>query len=139
MLDIEQAREVFSQDLYATEATGIEIDAVGENYAKCSLKLSRKHKNAAGHIMGGVMFTLADFTFAVATNATRPITVTSVSQISFLNSPKGDTLYSESKLLKDGRSTCFYCIDITDNVGTKVASVSITGAHISKAAVVPDR
>lgn len=130
MKSLEEIRKIFSDDLYATQATGIEIDAVSENYAKCSLKLERKHKNAAGSIMGGVMFTLADFTFAVATNATNPITVTTVSQISFLNSPKGDTLYAESRLLKDGRNACFYEISISDNLGTPVAFVSVSGAHI---------
>lgn len=130
MLELEEARKVFADDLYATQVTGIEIAAVSENYAKCSLKLSDKHKNAAGHIMGGVMFTLADFTFAVATNATHPITVTTVSQISYLSSPKGEILYAESRLLKDGRSTCFYEIIITDNLGTAVASVAVTGAHL---------
>lgn len=130
MKSLEEIRKIFSEDLYATQATGIEIDEVAENYAKCSLKLERKHKNAAGGIMGGVMFTLADFTFAVATNATNPITVTTVSQISFMNSPKGDILYSESKLLKDGRTACFYEIYISDSLGTPVASVSVTGAHI---------
>lgn len=135
MQELDTIRRMFSKDLYATAVTGIEIDEVGKCYARCSLRLSEKHRNAAGHIMGGVMFTLADFTFAVATNATHPITVTTVSQISYLNSPKGEMLYAESRLLKDGRSTCFYEIAITDDLGTNVASVSVTGAHLPNKSV----
>lgn len=130
MTDLEQAREFFAKDRYATEATGIVIDEVGEKYAKCSLVLDGRHKNAVGHVMGGVMFTLADFVFAVATNFKQSITVSVVSQISNLSSPKGDILYGESRMLKDGKRNCFYEIDITDNLGTKVAVVSITGAHL---------
>ena len=107
MTKLEKAREFFSKDKYATEATGIVIEEVSERYAKCSLKLSDIHKNAVGHVMGGVMFTLADFVFAVATNFEQGITVSVVAQISNLSSPKGDTLYGESKLIKDGKRNCF--------------------------------
>lgn len=132
MTDLERAREIFAQDIYATQTTGIQIDAVGDCYAKCSLRLDDRHKNAAGHIMGGVMFTLADFVFAVAANFSRPVTVTTVSQISYLGAPKGTVLYGESRLLKDGKTTCFYEIDITDDLGTRVAVVSTTGTHLAK-------
>ena len=80
--------------------------------------------------MGGVMFTLADFTFAVAANFEQPITVSVVANISNLSSPKGDTLISESRLIKDGKRNCFYEIDVKDNLGTLVSTVSITGAHL---------
>lgn len=124
------ARDFFSGDRYATECTGIVIEAVGEKYAECSLKLLDVHKNAVGHIMGGVMFTLADFTFAVATNFEQEITVSVTSCMNNLSSPKGDELISKSRLIKDGKRNCFYEIDITDNLGTPVAMVSITGAHL---------
>ena len=130
MTELEMAREFFAQDKYATDATGIIIEEVGDKYAKCSLKLDSKHKNAVGHVMGGVMFTLADFVFAVSTNRNGQITVTTVSNISYISSAKGNTLYGESKCLKDGRNTCFYEIRITDDLGNLVAVVNTTGNHI---------
>ncbi len=133
MTDLEKARQFFEGDRYATEATGIVIEEVGENYAKCSLKLDSRHLNAVGHPMGGVMFTLADFTFAVSTNFNKEnITVTTVSQICYLNAAKGDTLYCESKVLKDGKTACFYEMTVTDNFGTKVAIITTTGTHLCK-------
>lgn len=133
MTDLERAREFFADDRYATEATGIIIEEVGENYAKCSLKLDRRHLNAVGHPMGGVMYTLADFTFAVSTNFNAEcVTVTAVSQICYLSAVKGDTLYCESRLLKDGRTTCFYEMYVTDNLGTKIAVITTTGSHLRK-------
>lgn len=130
MNELQNAREFFANDLYATEATGIVIEEVGENYARCSLKLERKHQNAVGHVMGGVMFTMADFTFAVSTNRNGNLTVSTVAQISHLASPKGDTLYSESRLLRNGHRTCFYQVDITDNTGALIAVVTFTGTRI---------
>ena len=74
---------------------------------------------------------LADLTFAVCTNfrAARP-TVTNVGHVSYLNPPAGDTLYSESRMIKDGNRICFYEIRIWDNAGVEVATVSMNGYHI---------
>lgn len=130
MTELENARDFFSKDLYATDTTGIVIEEVGEKYAKCSLKLDKRHLNAIGHAMGGVMFTLADFTFAVSTNRNGQTTVTTSSTINYLSSPKGSILYGESKLLKDGKTTCFYEIKITDNLGNLIAVINTTGNHI---------
>ncbi|MDE5863095.1 MAG: PaaI family thioesterase [Lachnospiraceae bacterium] len=132
MTELEEARSFFIKDTYAMVTTGIDIDEVGEHYAKCSLKLDDRHRNATGHVMGGVLFTLADFVFAVAANFRQPVTVTTVSQISYLGTAKGDILYGESRLLKDGRRNCFYQIDITDNMGTEIAVVSVSGVHLSQ-------
>lgn len=130
MTALEEARAFFAKDKYATEITGIVIDEVGEHYAKCSLKLDDRHKNAVGQVMGGVMYTLADFVFAVATNFKQPVTVTVVSQISYLGMVKGDTLIAETRLLKDGKRSCFYEVDIKDNLGNPVAVVATNGAHV---------
>ena len=132
MTPLQKARDFFQNDRFATEATGIVIEAVEEGYAKCSLALTPIHQNAVGHVMGGVIFTLADFTFAVASNFPRTAapTVTAVSNISFLASPKGSVLYSESRLIKDGKRSCFYEILITDDLGTQVAVVHTNGMHL---------
>jgi acyl-CoA thioesterase len=131
MTDLERAREFLAADRYATEVTGIEIIAVGEHWAKCELKIDGRHKNAVGHVMGGVIFTMADFVFAVATNFDAPSpTVTVTSNIAYLASPRCNILYGEAKLLKDGRRNCFYEITITDDTGLTVAIVTINGAHL---------
>ena len=76
------------------------------------------------------MFTLADFVFAICTNRNGQMTVTTSSTINYLSSPKGEMLYGESKLPKDDKTTCFYQIDITDELGNKIAVVNTTGNHI---------
>lgn len=130
MTELEKAKEFFIKDRFAMVTTGIDILEVGDHYAKCSLKIDERHVNATGHVMGGAIYTLADFVFAVTTNYNQPVTVTTVSQISYLGTPKGDVLYGESKLLKDGKRNCFYEIQITDNAGTLVAIVSASGVHL---------
>lgn len=130
MTALEEARTFFAGDIYATEATGCVIDEVGEKYARCSLTLMPHHYNAVRQVMGGVSFTLADFTFAVAANFRQSMTVSVTSSISHLGPVKGSRLIAETRLMKDGRRNCFYEVDVTDDLGTPVALVTITGAHI---------
>ena len=131
MNELEEARAYFANDRYASEVTGVVIEAVGEHYAKCSLKIDSRHLNALNFLMGGVVYTMADLTFAVATNfrAERP-TVTNTAQVSYLTPLAGDTVYSESRLLKDGKRVCFYEIRIWDNTGRDIAVVSMNGVHL---------
>lgn len=128
----EEAEQFFKDDKFATETTGIKIEEVLENYSRCSLKIEKKHMNAANSVMGGAIFTLADFSFAVASNTKDTLTVTASSTINYLGSPKGDTLISECTLIKDGKRICFYEITIKDNVNTKVAYITSNGIHITK-------
>lgn len=130
IMTLQEAKEYFINDRFAMVTTGIDIEEIGDHYAKCSLKIDDRHTNATGHVMGGAIFTLADFTFAVTTNTPESVTVTVTSQISYLSAAKGDTLYSESKVLKDGRRNCFYEISITDNLGNLVAVVNTSGVHL---------
>ena len=130
--NLEKAREFFGGDLYATKATGIIIEEIGEHYAKCSFEIQEHHKNAYGGVMGGAIFTLADYTFAVSSNFNQPQTVSTTSQITFLGMAKGKKLIAESTLIKDGRSTCLYVINVTDDLGTKIAYVTINGMKLQK-------
>ena len=130
--DLIKARKFFDGDFYATKATGIVIEEVGEHFARCSFEISRNHQNAYGGVMGGAIFTLADYTFAVSSNFNQPQTVSITSQINFIGMAKGKKLLAESRLIKDGRSTCLYEINIYDELGTKVAFATFTGMKLQK-------
>lgn len=130
MTALEEARRTFADDCYATCSTGCDILAVGEQYAKCVLALDGRHRNSVGEVMGGVAYTLADFTFAVAANFRQPRTVTVTAQISYLGKVKGSILYAESRLIKDGQRNCFFEVTVTDDLGTPIAVANFTGAHI---------
>ena len=131
MSDLEKAREFFGQDFYATKATGIIIEEVGEHFARCSFEITRNHQNAYGGVMGGATFTLADYTFAGASNFNQPHTVSVTSQINYIGMAKGKKLIAEANCIKDGRTTCLYEINITDDLGTKIAFVTISGMKLS--------
>ena len=122
----EEIVRFFEKDLFAAE-TGAVIDEIDDRYARCSLTLEAKHKNALGAVMGGVYFTLADFAFAVASNWQGDTMVSLNSQIAYLGAAKGNMLIAEAVCLKDGRTTAYYEIRIKDELGNTAAVVSTTG------------
>ena len=126
MANIEQVRAFFSKDRFATE-NGAVIDEVREDYARVSLTIDERHKNAVGGVMGGVYFMLADFAFAAATNWQKPGTVSLSSDISFLSTPKGKRLIAETELIRKGRTTCCYNVMVRDDLGKPIAAVKIVG------------
>ena len=125
--DLEWARRTFANDRFATEAAGVIIEEAGDQVCRCSMRITPVHKNAAGGVMGGAIFTLADLTFAVAANFGGRMTVSISSNISFIGPAKGEMLLSTAKCVKSGRSTCFYEVEVVDDLGNKVAIVTFTG------------
>ena len=137
-MTLDEVKKFFAKDNYATQTTGIEILEAGGGKSKIHLALDGRHKNALGFVMGAVYFTMADFAFAVAsnsdeTNAYHAVTLSST--INMVNSAKSDELFAEAAPIKDGRSTCFYQIDIYENLDDKkrpVAAVQTTGFKVGK-------
>ncbi len=128
MNDINEVKAFFEKDRFATK-NGMYIVELGDKYAKCALKITDDHKNALGALMGGVSYTLADFAFAVASNWKEQGTVSLNTNMAYLSPVKGEMLFAEARMQKDGRTTCYYNIDIYDELGTKVANAVTTGFH----------
>ena len=123
---IDDAREYFKNDKFCAEM-GITIDELGEKFCVCSLNIKENHRNAVGGIMGGVIFSLADFAFSVASNHVHNVTVSLNATIDYLSASKGERLTARAECRKDGRTTCVYNVDITDEFGKDIAQFTGTG------------
>ena len=126
MTKLEEARAFFAGDRFATE-NGAVIAEIGEHYAICSMEITPHHLNAAGRVMGGAVFMLADFAFAVASNFGHPADVTTTSQITFLRPSQGKMLYAKSQELRRGRTAVYYETSVTDDTGALIARVTASG------------
>ena len=125
----------FAADRFATELLGAEILFSEPRHARCAFSLRPSHLNAAGTPMGGALFTLADFAFAVAANGwseAGEITVSQNATVYFLAPAKGKTLTAEAVCRKAGRTTSLYTVDITDELGTAVAHMSVSGYTVRR-------
>lgn len=128
MLSITEIRRRFQADRFATEATGAEIVSAQPGEALCRLPLRPEHLNANGTPMGGAVFTLADFAFAVAANAfAERVTVSQNVSLTFLSPAKGGTLLAQARCRKAGRTTCLYEVEVRDEQGTYVAQAMVNG------------
>ncbi len=126
---IEEARAFFQNDLFAMNC-GITLDELWEGGCLCSMPVTDQLKNAAGGVMGGAIFTLGDFAFAAASNHAHRITVAQQVSINFLSGTRGSRLFAKAQLKKDGKTTCVYNIDITDDLGRDIAQFIGTGYKI---------
>ena len=122
MSELEDIRNRFKNDHFATDATGIVIDLAEPGRAVCSLTLEERHMNENNVPMGGAIFTLADFVCAIAANGhSERNTVSQNVSITFLAPAKGKRLIAEASCLREGRTTALYTADVRDELGTYVA------------------
>lgn len=128
---LKEVQERFRKDRFATD-NGAVIEQVSDGYARCVMELDAHHYNAVGGVMGGAVFTLADFAFAVASNWDGRVCVSLTSQITYLSRAKGRKLVAEAKRVKDGRSTCYYVAEVRDDLGVRVAQVTASGFYAEK-------
>lgn len=126
MMTLEQALAYFGTDHFAL-GQGIRIEEIGPEGAVCSVRLEQRHQNSQGVAQGGLIFTLADFAFAVASNARARGTITMNASINFLAPGTGPVLYGRATLLHGGKKTAVYQVDITNQDGSPVALFTGTG------------
>lgn len=123
---LNEIRSFFAGDRFAALA-GIAIDSAEDGLAVCSVELGEQHRNVMGHTQGGLIFTLADFAFAVAANSRELGTVTLNSTVHFLRAHSGGRLTAGARRTHQGRSVSIYEITVWDEREAPVARMTATG------------
>ena len=123
---IEEVRKLFGNDRFATEACGCRVLEASRGHAVCAFDIAPIHLNAMGNVMGGAIFTLADFALAIACNIGEDPTVAVNNTIEYLNSTKGSTLIATCDADKSGRNLGFYTVEVKDDLDTPVAKMTAT-------------
>ena len=123
---IEEIREYFANDHFATEACGCRVVEAAKGHAVCEFDIVDTHRNATGNVMGGAIFTLADFALAIGSNMGENPTVAVSNSIQFLAATKGSKLIATCTVDKTGRSLGFYTVDVVDDLGVHIARMTAT-------------
>ncbi|SAK91497.1 phenylacetic acid degradation protein PaaD [Caballeronia arationis] len=137
----QQLAEATAQSMYeadaCTRALGIEILEVRPGYARLQMNVRPDFLNGHDICHGGLIFTLADSTFAFACNSYNISTVAAGCSIEFLRAVKGgDRLTAEGiEQTLNGR-TGIYDIRVTNREGETVAMFRGKSAQI-KGTVIP--
>lgn len=124
---LEEVQDFFKGDRFAYETTGCRLTEVSEGRAVAELELDRdRHCNAMGGVMGGAIFTLADYALAAASNYNVAPSVSVCNSIEFLAGAKGEKLIATCTADRSGRSLGFYTVDVADDAGCKIAKMTAT-------------
>ncbi|MCH4183983.1 MAG: PaaI family thioesterase [Eggerthellaceae bacterium] len=133
-IDLDELRSFYADDHFVREALGAHIDSKSETRTICSFTVRQSHCNAQGAIMGGVLYTLGDFTASVADHSEGTVSATVDSSMQFLAPPKGAHIIATATTERSGRTMAFYHISIDDEQGTHIATGSYTYIHRKRSA-----
>lgn len=125
-MNTEEAKKFFENDKFVKEV-GIKIEKAEAGDATCSLQIEDWHMNAANAVQGGAIYTLADFTFAVAANCFDKITVTLNNNIEYIKKATEGKLIAHSVLTKMSKKVCFYKTEVVNDKGELIACLNTVG------------
>ena len=119
--------EEFFKDDGFVKLSGIELVLVDETQAVARAKISREHLNANGCVQGGMLYTLADFAFAVHANHIHPMTVTQGGHIQYVRAAKPPYVVAEAReTVRAGHNTVSEVI-LRDESGEIVCVCTFNG------------
>lgn len=106
---------------------GIKLICFEPNYAKAEMEITDNHLNGINMVQGGAIFTLADYTFAAASNSNGLTTVGINANISYYKSPTGKVITAEAKHISVQNKICGYNVYIYDENGDIIANLTAMG------------
>lgn len=106
---------------------GIKLIKIDSGYAVVQMEITDKHLNGVNIVQGGVIFTLADYAFAAASNSKGFVTLGINANISYFKSPQGKLLIAEAKEISSNKKLCSYNVDVFDENNDLIARFNATG------------
>lgn len=126
MLTVEELKTFFKRDRFV-DNLGVEIIELTPEKAVTKVAVHEGMFNATGTVQGGMLYTLADFTFATLANYLHPITVTQTGNISYVRPAKTAWLTATAKETLRAKHTCISEVVIQDADGEIVCVSHFNG------------
>lgn len=128
-MTFEELKNFFKNDRFAAEI-GCDITESSQGSSVVTIAVNEKHLNGNGVVQGGVIFTLADFSCAVAANSEEIAFVSADGNISYMNAATGKKLISRAEVIRKGRTLAFCEAVIEDENKKIIAKASFTMCRI---------
>ncbi len=125
---LKKLQDEYKNDRFATNAGCVILEANADKVV-CEMKITKDLLNAHGGVMGGAIFTLADFAFAVASNYAGIPSVAIECNIRYYSAAKGTKLIATCTTDKEGRTLGHYTVDVTDDLGKRIAGYTAIAFH----------
>lgn len=123
---LERLRAFFDKD-YFVALTGIELVEVTEEHAVARAKIEKRHLNGNGCVQGGMLYTLADYTFAVLGNYLHPLTVTQGGHITYIRPAYTDEIIATATETERAGHNSISEVIIRDKQGQIVCVCNFNG------------
>ena len=117
---MDDAIERMKQDAFA-RLLGVELVEAGSGRATVRMTVKEEHRNSVGMVHGGVIFTIADYAFAVACNSHGVPAVAVQCSISYFRPPQGAVITAEASEVSLTRRLGTYTVHVRDTDGGLVA------------------
>ena len=122
----ELTRKMFEKDAYV-KLSGIEIVEIMDESVTVRAKIQAEHLNANGAVQGGMLYTLADFAFAVHANHLHPMTVTQGGHINYIRAAITDEVTATAvERVRSGHNTVSEVV-VRNGVGETVCICTFNG------------
>jgi len=113
-------KRCFLRDQFAARSN-IELLTAGPGHATAKMTLHPYHLNGLNTVHGGAIFTLADFTFAVACNSHGTVAVALEASIVFMKAGATGALWAEAREKSKNFKVGLYAVEVKDDAGDLVA------------------
>ncbi|MBR5166975.1 MAG: PaaI family thioesterase [Salinivirgaceae bacterium] len=120
---IKICRGFFGTDRFV-EMCGIQIVDCREGYAKCEVEIHDKLLNGVNAVQGGLLFTIADFSAAVAAFTLGRVALSINADISFFRNCNSGTITAEATVISATNNLCTCSVDVVCN-DVKLANVKV--------------
>ena len=129
-------RAMYAED-NASRALGMVLDEVRPGQAKMRMTVRDDMINGHDICHGGLIFTLADSTFAFACNARNQVTVAAGAEIHFISpAKKGETLIAVAREHASAGRSGIYDIEVTDDASGRLVAVFRGRSHRIEGSIV---
>ena len=92
---------------------GISVDAIEKGYSRCSVVIKDEMLNFNGAVHGGLIFSLADVAFSIASNSDHlPSFALDVSGSFLKTAQVGDKVVAEAKMIHTTKRTGLYRMEV---------------------------
>lgn len=130
---VEKVREYMFKNDRLFSLLGARIMEMDKGYAKVELTVKEEHLNAAGVCHGGVIFSLADLAFALASNSHGKLALAIEVSITFMRSVSaGERIVAEAREVNLGKRTATYLMEVRNSENSLIALAKGTVYRLEK-------
>ncbi len=129
-------RAMYAED-EASRALGMVLEEIRPGHAKMRMTVRDDMINGHDICHGGLIFTLADSTFAFACNARNHVTVAAGAEIHFISpARKGETLIAVARERAAAGRSGIYDIDVTEGASGRLVALFRGRSHRTEGVIV---